>query len=65
MKKHIDNEKINTESDENAICATGTTGLIPSLAKTDYEMESYKEIDKFMETPICKRQRYNNHRHDL
>lgn len=65
MKKHIDNEKINLEINEDVISATDTTGLIPSLAETDYEMDSYKEINELQEKPICKRQKYNNHQQDL
>ena len=61
MRKKINNDHIDLEHNENAISAQGTTGLTPALPRTDYEMDSYKEIDKFMETPICRRKRYNTH----
>lgn len=64
MKKKINNDNINLERNDDAISATDTTGLMPSLPHTDYEMDSYKEINEFMEKPICKRERYNNRQHN-
>ena len=61
MKKKINNDNINFERNDDAICATDTTGLMPSLPHTDYEMDSYKEINEFMEKPICTQQKDNNH----
>ena len=60
MKKKINNDNIDLERNDDAISATETTGLMPSLPHTDYEMDSYKAIDEFMEKPICMRQKYNN-----
>ena len=59
MKKKINNDHINLDINNDAISAQGTTGLTPALPRTDYEMDSYKEIDEFMEKPISKRMRYN------
>lgn len=61
MKKKINNDHIDLERNDDVISARETTGLTPSLPRTDYEMDSYKEIDEFMEKPICKRKKYNNH----
>ncbi len=61
MKKKINNDHIDLERNEYAISARETTGLTPSIPRTDYEMDSYKEIDEFMEKPICRRKKYNNH----
>lgn len=60
MKKKINNDNIDLERNDDAVSATETTGLTPSLPHTDYEMDSYKSIDEFMEKPVCMRQKYNN-----
>lgn len=59
MKKKINNDHIDLERNNDVISAQETTGLTPALPRTDYEMDSYKEIDEFMEKPVSMRRRYN------
>ncbi len=64
MKKHIDNDKfidaLETDIVDDVVSHTETTGLIPAIAENDYKMDSYKEIQKFQQRPIARRERYNN-----
>lgn len=60
MNKHIDNDNIHIGLEDDAISATETTGLMPSLPHNEYEIHSYKEIDNYMQKPIVKRTKYNN-----
>lgn len=68
MRKPIDNNEILNDSEfclnDDIVSAQETTGLIPSLADDDAQMDSYKAIDEFMQNPICKRGKYNTSRHD-
>lgn len=56
MKKHIDNDKLLEIFDfgtgADAVSHTETTGLIPFGPENDYQLHSYKDIDKYQQDPI-------------
>ena len=64
MKKHIDNDKtldaFEIDIVDDVVSSTETTGLIPAIAENDYKMDSYKEIQKFQQRPITRKERYHN-----
>lgn len=64
MKKQINNDKFMETEDfglnSGAVSHTETTGLIPALAKSDYEIESYKEIDEYTQKPILRKEQDHN-----
>lgn len=57
-KKAINNEAVLHSLDfglgDDAVSHTETTGLIPSAPVNQYELDSYKEIDEYQQTPITK-----------
>lgn len=56
MKKRIDNDKLldvmEFGLDDNAVSHTETTGLVASAPVNDYELESYKDINKYQQKPM-------------
>lgn len=55
-KEKIDNNAVLKTLDfglgDDAVSHTETTGLIPSGPVNQYELDSYKEIDEYQQTPI-------------
>lgn len=64
MKKRINNnnifDRIDFCDDSGVVSHSETTGLIPSLAQNDYEIKSYKAIEKYEQTPISRKEPNNN-----
>ena len=59
-KEKIDNEAVLHSLDfglgDDAVSHTETTGLITSAPINQYELDSYKEIDEYQQTPITKKE---------
>lgn len=56
MKKNINNDNLldvmEFGLDDNAVSHTETTGLMPSAPLNEYEINSYKAINKYRQKPI-------------
>lgn len=56
MKKRVNNSRLldvmEFGLDDNVVSHTETTGLIPSAPINEYEIKSYKSINKYQQKPV-------------